>query len=238
MNARPVDLRAVFPDATRSCGSNSGWYAVHPPDVVPHAVPASCPVVRASSLGIVQRSPLRRIARQGVHSRRCTRTVARSRDLLRDATATSHPRSDLVVLHHLAGFLLPVGTRMLQRVSDHGVHHVSADTAGCPVLANRPFPRHRAFPWCLPALRSLPSVHSGWSPPHEGFSGRSVTTSTVTRRSVHRPPCPLAVAALPSWEVTFPFLEPRLGLKAFLRARVRCFPRPLPAAGNPVLPWA
>jgi len=32
------------------------------------------------------------------------------------------PCSDPVVSHHLAGFLLPAGTRVLQRVSDPGVH--------------------------------------------------------------------------------------------------------------------
>jgi hypothetical protein len=157
----PLDLRAGFPDATRSCGSNSGLDASPLSPWLP-TVCATGPVVRASSHGVVQRSPLRRIARQGVHSRKppagCPVAC-----LLREENATSPPCSDLVVLHHLAGFLLPAGTRVLQRVSDPGVHHVSAGLA-------RP-----ADP-CEPTGRAPPAPPRDVFLPFEAFPPRTAAS--------------------------------------------------------------
>jgi len=88
--------------------------------------PWSCrPSFRSSFLSWgCPRSPLRRIDHRGVHSWRARRrTVAAPPS---EKSSQLFPRSDLVVSHHPAGFLLPGDARVLQRASDPGVHHVSA----------------------------------------------------------------------------------------------------------------
>jgi len=107
-----------------------------------------CP--RATSLGIVQRSPLHR-----THTPKSTpgRDAGRShRHALRDAPARVHPRSALTLSQRLGGFLLRSGTRILQRVADHGVHRVSTDRHPEPFDSSRPPASSR----CIPALRSHP----------------------------------------------------------------------------------
>lgn len=80
----PHDLRAVFPDdpISRPCSFRS----------------------RVASLGVVQRYPSV-VSRRGVHSRRPS-TGEPASSHLRDESATSRPRSALVVSHHFDGFLL------------------------------------------------------------------------------------------------------------------------------------
>jgi hypothetical protein len=181
------------------------------------------PVVRASSRGIVQRSPLRRIARQGVHSRKppagCPVACR-----LRDGNATSHPRSDLVVLHHLAGLLLPVGIRILQRISDPGVHHVSAgggrssDPCGPSGRALLRFPVVRSCPSKLSLRAQRRMLELALLPSAGGSSPRSPSPTRAFTDLLSLSPLP----PTRSWEVAFPLSRRRPDLRAFLRARVRC----------------
>jgi hypothetical protein len=91
-----------------------------------HPGPCGPAVHRASSLGVVQRSPLHRTKPwsplPGDGPERA-RSVSPS---LRDGNAGSHPRSALVVSHHLDGFLLRDPAAMLQAAADPGVHRVSS----------------------------------------------------------------------------------------------------------------
>jgi hypothetical protein len=188
--------------------------------------------VRASSRGIVQRSPLRRLARQGVHSRwppaGCP--VARR---LRDGNATSHPCSDLVVWCHLAGFLLPDGAprvaaglrpwgsprfRLVTRV-DRPSRALRARAPGLPRGAFLPF---EAFPPCTAAKVRACAL---------ALRGRYVTAPTVTSRRVHRPPSPLAVATDPLVGSCLPARAPPTRPQG-----VPPCPGPLPTAPFPAWP--
>jgi hypothetical protein len=239
MHARPVDLRAVFPDATRSCGSNSGWYAFRLPDVVPHAVPASCPVVRASSLGIVQRSPLRRITRQGVLSRRPT------------ARLPGRPTS--------------FGTR-LPPLIHVPTSWFCASSPVCSSLSGRvccnayPTLGFTTFQRMLPAVQPLRADLScaTTSPrdaflPFEAFPPRTATGNSSLRRRLpagarhhlDSHPSRCSPNSLPSRRCRSPLMGSRLpipGASSRPQGLAPCpgplLPRPLPAAGNPVLPWA
>lgn len=190
------------------------------------------PVVRASSRGIVQRSPLRRIARQGVHSRRppagCPVACR-----LRDGNATSHPCSDRVVWCHLAGFLLPDGAphvaadlrpwgsprfRALARVDRPS----RADRARAPALPRGAFLPSEAFPPCTAAKVRACAL---------ALRGRYVTAPTVTSRRVHRPPSPLAVTADPLVRSCLPARLPPTRPQG-----VPPCPGPLPTAPFPAWP--
>jgi hypothetical protein len=101
---------------------------------------------------------------------------------LRDGNAASHPRSVLVVSHHLDGFLLHDAATILQAAADPGVHHVSFRRGTeFPAVPFLPF---EAFP---PPTASGPRRKSS-------VPAVRVTGSTVSDRSVHRVPCPLALS--------------------------------------------
>lgn len=185
-----------------------------------------------SSLGFVQRSPLRRLDREGVHSRSASRLPA-ARSFGPEA-ASLRTRSVLVVFHHLDGFLLQHGADILQPASDRGVHLVSAD-------------RSVPFPEVCSALRSLPSRRSD-----EPLS-RPVGIGHPRRRC-RRPGSP---SPLPSRGFRFTPSDSLAGsedsvpgrsgshlpirldrpchLRALLHTRVRCRPDSCPSA-RPVAP--
>ena len=78
------------------------------------------------------------------------------RESLRDASATSRPRSVLVVFHHLDGFRLRCRARVLQRAPDPGVRPVSRRPAAAPrcrFAAKGPIPGTLPYPTKL-SLRS------------------------------------------------------------------------------------
>jgi hypothetical protein len=95
----PRDLGAVFPDGC--------------------PVRAARHLGRASSPGVVQRTPLHREGR-GVHSRRSVAALPSGRG------DQPRPCSALVVSHHLGGFLLLDRAGLLHPAADPGVHRVSA----------------------------------------------------------------------------------------------------------------
>jgi hypothetical protein len=112
----PRDLGAVFPDG--------------------------CPVraarhrCRASSLGVVQRTPLHRGSR-GVHSRPDVSALPSGRG------DQPRPRSALVVSHHLDGLLLLDRAGLLHPAADPGVHRVAAVPSCPPKLCSPPAARAR-----------------------------------------------------------------------------------------------
>jgi hypothetical protein len=166
--------------------------------------------------------------------------VARPYDLLRNATATSRSCSDLVVLPTSPVSSSRPGTRMLQRASDPGVHHVSADATsssgssrierpGTITLPRDAFLPFEAFPPCTAA---------GYSPCEDSPTGARHHLDS------HLPRC--SPTSLPSrrchrsrfWEVAFPFPGAASRPQGLAPCPGPLSPRPLPAAGNPVLPWA
>jgi len=179
--------------------------------------------VRASSLGVVQRSPLRRLDHRGVHSR--SFVPANRHDPPSEESCQPSSCSDLVVSHHLVGLLLPGGARVLQRASDPGVHHVSARDPTWTPLASDPRRAPR-----FPAVRSCPSK---LFPQIQQPNRRSRADPTGGRHHLdsHLPRCSptlLAPSSLPSPCAGEPKLSrarPGLDLEALLRTRIRCVPR-------------
>jgi hypothetical protein len=145
MNARaPRDLGAVFPDG--------------------RPVRAARHRCRASSPGVVQRTPLHREGR-GVHSRPDVAARPSGRG------DQPRPCSALVVSHHLDGFLLLDRAGLLHPAADPGVHRVSAR-------------RETRFP----AMRSCPSKPC--SPPAATVRVRhevALASSTEPWGPRHRP---------------------------------------------------
>jgi len=134
------------------------------------------------------------------------------------------PRSDPVVSHHLAGFLLPAGTHVLQCVSDPGVHPVSTAVArsarSCEPAAPTPpgFPGMRSCP-PKPSLRAQQPAPF-LAEPHQ----REIVTARQSPVATFTGLLALSLStAVPAHEKSPSHSqEPRPSLKAFLRARVRC----------------
>jgi len=128
-------------------------------------------------LGLSKESPLRRFDRQGVHSRKPA-PVARC-PLPRDGTASS-----IRVPASWSSTTSPVSSSLPTRVYCNALPTLGF-TAFPPAppaaltLASRSIVRHRASPRCVPALRSLPSVHSDLPT----LADRTGGTSSPPRRS-------------------------------------------------------
>ena len=175
---------------------------------------------RATSLGIVQRTPLRRLHHRGVHSRR-TAPANRPDLLRRGATSSSRvPTSWSFPPRRLPPPRRPAGC-----------------CTACPTLGFTTFPPgppprtpsrttwtlDRASPRCLPALRSLSPVHSGRSDSRESSRREDVTATDGPPSSAFT--ALLAPSPSPSprgRSANAPPTRPGLDLEALLRARIRC----------------
>lgn len=184
----PRDLDADSLDATWSCRSfRRSPGAVRTLSGSRHA---PGPFGRTSSLGISKDRPSV-VLRREVHSRSPSASKLAS-DFLRGERAISLPCSVLVVSHHLDGFLLRAGARLLHRAADHGVRGVSSRwtsrrtsrlALGHTHLSRRAF---LPFEASLPAQRrrhGLPCSPRGSSP-----------YVAVARWYVHRFPCLFVVS--------------------------------------------
>jgi hypothetical protein len=157
---------------------------------------------QSTSLGVVQRSPSV-VFRRGVHSRAPSTSELVS-DSLREEGANPPPCSVLTVSHRLDGLLLHpmvLGSlrtstppyrrcaRISARFRPWGSPHFSERYVHATLASRAAFPS--SFPWCSPALRSLPPEHSGdgrqageVSPPLH--RGKTSPSSSVARLRVHR----------------------------------------------------
>jgi hypothetical protein len=227
----------TFPDATRSCDSNFGC-AVRLSIVVPHDVPAFYPKIRASSLGIVQRSPLRRITRQGVHSRS---TIDRSPDRP-SSIGMQLPRCTLVPAPWFCA-TSPVCSSLPGRVYCNAFPTLGFTTFPQPPTVNRSLrtnlPASTRFP-VMPSCPPKPSLRAQRlvDPLTREIQRERVTARTVTRQDVHRTPCPLAVAASPALGSCLPISRSASRPQGLAPCPGPLPLRPLPATSDPVLPWA
>jgi hypothetical protein len=158
MNVRaPRDLGAVLPDG--------------------RPVRAARHRCRASSLGVVQRTPLHRGSRR-VHSRPGVSARPSGRG------DQPRPRSALVVSHHLDGLLLLDPAGLLHPAADPGVHRVSTRReTGFLAMLSRP-----SKPCSPPAATSRVRREVALAPSTEPW-GR-VTARALSSRCVHREPLP------------------------------------------------
>jgi hypothetical protein len=203
----PPDLHAGFPDATRSCGSNSGL------DTCPlrRGCPPRALPARSSELPLMglskDRPSVVLLARESTPGSRPP--VARW-----PASFGMRPRRPIRVPTSWFCTTSPVSSSLSGRVCCNAFPTLGFTTfrpapPALPTLTSRPDARHPR----LPVMRSCPSKPSlRAQQPAIVLANHHqrdvVRVNPVTRLDVHQPPCPPAVAVDPILGSCLPILSP------------------------------